>query len=375
MNRKQFVGMTGGALLIGGIALYSTSSEGSMKRIDTKERGKNLIILTEDERQILFLASLAPSGHNAQPWFINYVKPYHWIICNDSKNWLPAVDPLQRETILSIGAFIQNLEYAANSLGYAVEYSATALTNQEENVITIMLHKARGVPVYNTERIERRRTLRSNYLSTPLQSDDKLFLFNREKDFFHFVPNDSIYYSYLNEQTIKANTTQAYRDEAQRELANWIRFSVNDENKYRTGLTTESMEIEGVAGWFLKHFYGAEDVMKNSFRERTIESVRKQVRASAGWLLITSSGNSVTDLIETGKRMERLFLKVRERGIAMHPMTQILEEESIGKGVAAELKIDDPIQFVIRLGYAKKYHEPVSLRRPIDWFIRGVGSN
>jgi hypothetical protein len=238
-----------------------------------------------------------------------------------------------------------------------------------------MLHKARGVPVYNTERIERRRTLRSNYLSAPMQSDDKLFLFNNEKDFFHFVPNDSIYYSYLNEQTIKANTTQAYRDEAQRELANWIRFSVNDEEKYRTGLNTDSMEIEGVAGWYLKHFYGKEDVMKNSFRERTIESVRKQVLASAGWLLITSSGNSVTDLIETGKRMERLFLKVRERGIAMHPMTQILEEESIGKGVAAELKIENRIQFVIRLGYVKKYPEPVSLRRPIDWFIRGVGSN
>jgi hypothetical protein len=369
------MGMTGGALLIGGIALYSTSSEGSMKRIDTKERGENSIILTEDERQILFLASLAPSGHNAQPWFINYVKPYHWIICNDNKNWLPAVDPLQRETTLSIGAFIQNLEYAANSLGYAVECSATALNNKEENVIAIMLHKGRGVPVYNTERIERRRTLRSNYLSAPLQNDDKLFLFNREKDFFHFVPNDSTHYSYLNEQTIKANTTQAYRDEAQRELADWIRFSEKDEEKYRTGLTTESMEIEGVAGWFLKHFYGKEDVMKNSFRERTIESVRKQVRASAGWLLITSSGNSVNDLIETGKRMERLFLKVRERGVAMHPMTQILEEESIGKGVAAELKIEDPIQFVIRLGYVKKYPEPVSLRRPIDWFIRGVGSN
>jgi hypothetical protein len=59
----------------------------------------------------------------------------------------------------------------------------------------------------------------------------------------------------------------------------------------------------------------------------------------------------------------------------MHPMTQILEEESIGKGVAAELKIENRIQFVIRLGYVKKYPEPVSLRRPIDWFIRGVGSN
>lgn len=28
------------------------------------------------------------------------------------------------------------------------------------------------------------------------------------------------------------------------------------------------------------------------------------------------------------------------------------------------------IQFILRTGYLKNYPQPVSLRRPIDWFIR-----
>ena len=88
-------------------------------RADTKDDVSTNIPLTEDERQILYLASLAPSGHNTQPWFVKYIEPYHWIIGNDKSKWLLGVDPTQRETILSIGAFLQNIEYAASQFGYA----------------------------------------------------------------------------------------------------------------------------------------------------------------------------------------------------------------------------------------------------------------
>ena len=48
--------------------------------------------------------------------------------------------------------------------------------------------------------------------------------------------------------------------------------------------------------------------------------VKKQVAQSGGWLLLTSKDPSVLSLLETGKRLQRLFLKIRERNIAMHPM-------------------------------------------------------
>jgi hypothetical protein len=130
------------------------------------------------------------------------------------------------------------------------------------------------------------------------------------------------------------------------------------------------MEIKGIPAWVLRNFYGKQNVMKRGFREESIDKVKKQVSQSGGWLLITSKDNSVTKLLETGKRMQRLFLKVREKNIALHPMTQILEETTSSQIVNQSTGISDNIQFILRMGYLTKYPEPVSLRRPVERFLR-----
>ena len=158
---------------------------------------------------------------------------------------------------------------------------------------------------------------------------------------------------------------------AQRELADWIRFSSDDAAKHRDGLTTASMEIGGLPAWVLRNFYGKKAVMKPAFRDETIDTVRKEVVNSAGWLLITSQDNAVTTLLDTGRRMQRLFLQVRDRGIALHPMTQILEEAPTRKTVNESIGMSVPIQFILRVGYLTTYPEPVSLRRSVDWFVQG----
>ena len=145
--------------------------------------------------------------------------------------------------------------------------------------------------------------------------------------------------------------------------------------KYWDGLTTASMEIEGIPGWVLRNFYGKENVMRKGFREQSIDKVKEQVSQSAGWLMITSKDNSVATLLETGKRMQRMFLKVRERNIAIHPMTQILEESTTAKMVNLSIGIDDNIQFLLRVGYLKNYPEPVSLRRSVEKFVRTGSSS
>jgi hypothetical protein len=68
--------------------------------------------------------------------------------------------------------------------------------------------------------------------------------------------------------------------------------------------------------------------------------------------------------------MQRLFLKVRDKGIALHPMTQILEEVQINETINQSTGISNKIQFLLRIGYVKNYPEPVTLRRPVDWFIK-----
>lgn len=369
MNRKKFISLAAGTVALAGVTGYSLSDKSNYIRSDRTDQPGGTA-LTLDERAILYLASLAPSGHNTQPWFVKYIEPYHWIIGNDKTKWLNGVDPTQRETMLSIGAFLQNLEYAAGNLGYDCDFVLLAATNEEESVVEVRLAKS-TVQVYDIEKIKQRRTVRSHYGNEVLKNDDVKFLIGTDAEYIHFIPNTSKQCHWLSEQTIEANRIQSYRDEAQKELSEWIRFSSRDAEKYRDGLTTAGMEIEGIAGWFLRNFYDKADVMKKTFREQSIDKVRNQVAHAAGWLLITSNDDSVASLLEAGRRMERLFLNVREKNIALHPMTQLLEEAVTRQKLVSSMGMGQPVQFILRTGYLKAYPEPVSLRRPVERFFRG----
>ncbi|MEG3899523.1 MULTISPECIES: Acg family FMN-binding oxidoreductase [unclassified Microcoleus] len=370
MNRIRFIGIAGGTIIAIVTTSYLLSDKSNLLRTDVKQSNDNNETLKPDEKEILFLASLAPSGHNTQPWFVQYLEPYHWIIGNDKSKWLPAVDPTQRETILSIGAFIQNLEYAAGSFGYVCHWNLLATTNQDEQIMEVKLIEEASKKDFDIAKIKNRRTVRSDFLSAVLKKEDLEYIVDSESEYIHYLPTTSKESQFINEQTIEANRIQSDRNPAQQELANWIRFSTKDADNYRDGLTTASMEIEGFSGWVVRNFYSKDNVMTKDFRETGLDKVKKEVSASAGWILITSKDNSVATLLETGRRMQRLFLKVREKSIAIHPMTQILEESSTRQQLNQSIGIDENIQFILRTGYLKNYPPSVSLRRPVDWFMR-----
>jgi hypothetical protein len=366
MNRRTFITI-GGTLIA--VAYVATDTH-SVTRSDLHEIWTTPSKLLADERAILFLASLAPSGHNTQPWFIKYNQPYDWIIGNDHTRWLPAVDASQRETVLSIGAFLQNLEYAASFYGYSCAVDLLAKNNQDAEVARVTLAKIGIRSAFEIDCIKLRRTLRSGFKNDPLKKMDIADLIGEDGVHLKFLPRGSRENEWLNEQTIEANRLQCARDNAQQELSNWVRFSSKDARQHADGLTTASMEIQGVEGLFVRNFYSQKDVMTKGFRAKSLESVREQVANSAGWMVITSPGDSVASLIEAGMRMQRLFLQVRKKGIAIHPMTQILEEPLIKKDIYSGIGISIPIQFILRMGYVDAYPEPVSLRREVQSFVR-----
>lgn len=371
MNRKKFIITAGAATITGAGIFYLLSDRENFSRNDVTYKNNIKTDLLEDERNILFLASLAPSGHNTQPWIVRRLEPFHWILCNDKNKWLPAVDPTQRETILSLGAFTQNLEYAANAAGYSCLFTLLAATNQDEKLLEIKLVKG-TTHSFDIDSIKRRRTVRSDYLNDPIKKEDIAYLLNNEITHTQFIERESAEYRWLNEQTIEANRIQTNRDEAQKELSEWIRFSSKEAEAHYDGLTTASMEIHGLPAWLLRNFYKKENVMLARFRNQGLDKVREQVMSSGGWLLITSKDQSVMQLLEAGRRLQRIFLKVRNRSIAFHPMTQILEEAETKHMINKAASLTDPIQFIIRVGYLKAYPQPVSLRKPPEWFVNNI---
>jgi hypothetical protein len=381
INRRNFLKLSGeGIFLLGGMSMMNACS--GLGRNDLPQfNGEKESIkgLEKDEMQILYLASLAPSGHNTQPWTVRILEPKHWVIGSDKKRWLPAVDPENRELFLGIGAFIENLVIAAGTFGYEVDIQIIAKNALDSNIADIRLKRGKTVDL-PLEKIRKRRTIRSGYTDQEIKAEDLKYITKHEAKScmapnvptphsFYF-PNNSPKGKYLQEGVIEANRTQAFRDPAQEELANWIRWSNKEAKQYRNGLTPESMEIKGFAGLYVRNFYNRESVLKKSFREQTVDITSKQVKTCGGWLVVTSADSKIPTLVEYGRIFENMLLKIREKMIAIHPMTQMLEEEAWKNRVAKELGITGEVQCILRIGYLKSYPDPVSLRMPVSWFVQ-----
>jgi hypothetical protein len=372
MNRREFLVRSGTCLAGATLIPLMISCSGEVRRQFSlqSERGFLGDFLHDDEILILHLASLAPSGHNAQPWTVTVLEPHRFIIGSDKDRWLPAVDPDNRELLLSIGAFLENLIVAARYYGYQVSYKIVAKDPKDTRLLDVRLERAQGQE-YPLERITSRRTVRSSYLDRELSPEDVKYL-AADTRYVRYFPFGTREADLIASATMEANRKQAYRDAAQEELARWIRWSDRDAREFRNGLTPAGMEIRGIANWYVRHFYSSQTVMKESFRQTSLEMVAQRITSGAGWITISSDDSQAASLIETGRRFEKMFLLVKERKIGLYPMTQALEEEPWRFQIAQELGIHMPVQFIVKVGYVDAYPSPVSLRMPVKWFIYGA---
>ena len=321
---------------------------------------------------ILALAAYAPSGHNTQPWSVTITGNDSFDVGTDRSRRLPGVDPANRELMISMGAFLEAIARAAELRGYEARITVTAKSLNDESVALVKLVKTTTTPAFTEEDLLARRIVRKDHLSKEISPDDLTFLTQDLGGMCAFHPASSSTGKMIAALTVEANRVQAYRDDAQAELSRWIRFRDDDARTHRDGLTVAGMEISGIPAFAVRHFFDADSVMENSFRDRSVDMVKEQVSSYGGWLLITSKTSSAADLIDTGRRFFRMSLRTRHRMIAIHPMTQILEESRIKDEFVKSAGIKDETQFILRVSYIKSYPDPVSLRRAPEEFTRVV---
>jgi hypothetical protein len=126
----------------------------------------------------LYHAGLAPSGHNSQPWRAKIESPRLWTVEVDDSRQLPAVDPNNRELLLSIGAFVENLSIAAGVLGLSAETDVVENHGSGHPAVHIALHKDKPTG-YPMERIQKRRAVKNGHRqSWPIFQNDLVVYFH-----------------------------------------------------------------------------------------------------------------------------------------------------------------------------------------------------
>jgi hypothetical protein len=321
--------------------------------------------------EVLHHAAMAPSGHNSQPWQVIIDGTSRWTVRLDPARMLPAVDPDARESLLSIGAFIETLAIAAAAAGQSAAVSVAGTHPLDPGLATVTFQKAAPTDE-PLERIRQRRTLKSGQQPREIRPVDVAAFSAACGGGLHYFPRDSRHAACIAEGTVEAFRHQSRRDDAQSELARWVRFTPAAIAEHGDGLTPAAMEVGAVAGMYMRFFMSAKDVTNDTFRTAGVDKTAAQVAQGGGWLIVTSPGNTVADIVEAGRRFQRMALLARERRIAIHPMTQLLEEPRWHDDIVRMHGPGMTPQFILRVGYVDGYPDPVSPRRPVSAFTRSA---
>ncbi|HPV99271.1 MAG TPA: nitroreductase [Spirochaetota bacterium] len=367
-TRRGFLSAAGGAMLAASLPRFvqAFASEGRGLKEGAKGRGAAMRFLGREERAMLDLASCAPSGHNTQPWTVRVDRPGVWSIGTERSRWLPAVDPENHDIMISMGAFIENLAVAAGIYGRRFEYRLKGKGPHDTELVEAQIGRGTALD-FPAARIRMRRTVRNGLMTREIGTAELAEVTGSDARFLYF-PRPTPMGRYLSEATLEANRAQAWRDEAQEELADWIRWSKEEQSRHMNGLTPASMEITGIAGWYVGTFFNRQSVLTKSFREQGMAMARKQVENCAGWLVLAADGSGPGALIDAGRAFQRMGLLLREKSMAVHPMTQALQESPWREEIASRIGVKR-IAMILRLGYVKSYPGPVSPRMPLESFV------
>lgn len=368
-SRRSFLrtGIAAGALALGATPFFSSCS-GPLHR--SPDADKAVTGLDRQKADMLYYASLAPSGHNSQPWTVAIPDATGFVVGFDPQRTLPAVDPENRELLLSLGTFIENLCLAAGNAGYDPEVHILSQNRTDPQVARITLHPARPGE-YPLERLKLRRTVKSGFSSREIKGSDVERLAQPLDGRLFYFPAGTRHAACIAEGAIEAFRAQTWRDAAQAELARWVRFGKSAVARHRDGITTAGMETGLLASWYIDTFMSSKDVLSRTFREKGIDKTAAQVREGGGWFIITGAGETVADIVDTGRRFQRMALLAREHHLAIHPMTQQLEEKASREQIARAHGPGMIPQFILRVGYRDRYPAPVSPRRPASRFLVG----
>jgi hypothetical protein len=286
----------------------------------------------------------APSAHNTQPWLSRYTSEsvdIHW----DPSRALPDSDPTRRDLFLSLGAFVETALIVAASAGLAV--------HAEVAVDHATLRAARLVPadtVYDTPftvgSVRQRRCARGGYAPGTL---DPATLAGLGAD-LRQVPTRELV-APLAEADRWMFGTPAVVDE----LRAWMRLSPKHPRYHLDGLTDRAMALSRVEAAGLAAMIGprAYRVTRRLGGPALLAAASKGLLRYDGSVLILV-GSAVTPeaVIDHGRELVRVWLALSERGLHVHPLSQLLDCAATSARLAARLDLapDESPLAVFRAG-------------------------
>lgn len=366
MDRRKFIKTIGGSGLVLAASGFSLSGCDQMPESAIAPWNGPAPDLP-DREWMLSYAILAPNPHNRQPWLADLSKGDEITLFADSERVLPHTDPFGRQILIGHGTFLELLDIAAREKGYRTkitlfpngEPAGDSLEIGTMPVARIQLEKNASIstdPLFGD--ILNRRSNKEGYEELYLKATDEqnlksLPLLDGQRT--GFATNEADV-SPLREFARLAVLKEIETPRTLQESVELTRIGAEE-----IAANPDGIDLYGPLFWWLKRF----DLMSPE-KAMTPGTLAHQggIDYAMGWVegtynmgWLSTADNSRSAQVNAGRSYVRLNLMATNAGIALHPVSQVLQEypemREIQSDFLDHLGIEAPetVQMFYRLGY------------------------
>jgi hypothetical protein len=303
-------------------------------------------------------AILAPNPHNRQPWLIRLEGDNDATISCDLTRLLPETDPFNRQIMIGFGAFLELARIAAAQRGTRMEMAAFPEGEPEPRVDARPIAHLRFVPEPAILRdplfggIPKRRTNRLIYDPARAVSDQ---VARHIAEGPYLVEASEI--EAIRAVTVAAMTTEQTTARTFQESIQLMRIGANEVDAKPDGLTLIGPKMEALKLLGILDKSALADQSTTAFKTG-LDMQAKICGSIPALMWIITPRNSRLDQLEAGRRYVRANLRATISGIAMHPLSQSLQEYAEMERGFSQIhrllgaKSGERVQMLARMGYA-----------------------
>ncbi|MEL6641349.1 MAG: twin-arginine translocation pathway signal protein [Pseudomonadota bacterium] len=363
LSRRKFITLIGGGTIVaagGAAAGFATTRTPNVALAPWSAAGGY-----EDPRKwALSYAILAPNAHNRQPWQVDLRTPDQVIIWRDTERDLPETDPYHRQLVISIGCFLEQMRIAAAERGVGVTFDH--FPEGEDGPVAIAHFKEGATPDPLFPAIANRRSCKEPFTDQTLTADQVTTLQD-----FAIIKTDSADVEALKALTWDAWQTEVYYPPTHKESVDLMRLGKAEINATPDGIDLGGTFLESLMLAGLLTRDSLIDTESTSFRQGAL-TYQEMLNATPAYAVLTSKGNSRADQLDAGRQWLRLNLKTTEMGLALHPVSQALQEypQMADHYTKAHEMLANPgetVQMLGRVGYGPQ--TPQTPRWPLETVI------
>ncbi len=266
-------------------------------------------------------ASLAPSADNMQPW--EFQKKGDSINVFVSKSRILPTDVLEMFAWIGVGAAIQNIVLAAVDYGLAASVEYNPVDNVFE-LAAIIQFKEGASDSQLACCIEKRSTNRYPFNTNPLERQeiskltDSITGFDA-RVFFTTKPDDFVLLAGMDACSSYIRLSHKPLHD---ELFSILRFTKQDFEETRFGLTFESLEVPKFAVAFARQlkFWSINKLVSSLGFDRLVaKQLSVKLKKAGAICLITAQAQTPVAYMEAGRAIEQLWLAATAEGLSVQP--------------------------------------------------------